>query len=124
MQRGLIGQRAGDDGLRVISFDVQAAEPGSPPAVEDALDADLVMGRAAGGAHLRPCRCPGWPAAAPASLAWGGPVMAAGRGHPPKVACGWNLAVMCACFLAAQLGESGRRMAPSSDRNEARWPAE
>ena len=46
MQRGLIGQRAGDDGLRVISS-MCTAEPGSPPAVEDALDADLVMGRAA-----------------------------------------------------------------------------
>src|ERR1700684_197165 len=108
MQRDLIGQQAGDDGLRVISFDVQAAEPGRPPAVEDALDADLVMGRAAGGAHFRSVLPLGVCCLLPGTLG-----ADAGPGRHPKVACGWNLA-----------GESGRRMTSSSGRTEARWPAE
>ena len=49
----------------------------------------------------------------------------AGLGRHPKVAYGWNLAVMCASIPGpAPLGEPGRRMAPSSGRTEARWPAE
>src|SRR5262249_29621275 len=49
VQRGLIFERPGYDGLRVPAFDLQAAEPGRPAGVENALDADLVAG-----AH----RCP------------------------------------------------------------------
>jgi len=59
VQPGLTGEQAGDDSLRARALDLQAAELGSPPAVEDALDPDLVRGRPAGGAHARSRQGPG-----------------------------------------------------------------
>ena len=46
------GQQAGRrDGLLAVVADLEAVEPGGPLAVQDAVDADLVMGTPSGGAH-------------------------------------------------------------------------
>src|SRR5207249_1852968 len=37
--------------LLALAADLQAVEPGGPPAVQDTRDADLVLGRPAAGAH-------------------------------------------------------------------------
>ena len=44
VQRGLNGERAGDDRLRAAIAEVETLEPGGPMAVEETLDADLVTG--------------------------------------------------------------------------------
>src|SRR5580693_10278572 len=51
VQRGLIGERAGDDRLRAVAAEVETLEPGTPMAVEDTVDADLVTRGLSGGAH-------------------------------------------------------------------------
>jgi len=51
VQRGLVSKQPGDDGLLAVVADLEAVEPGSPLAVQDAVDADLVMGMPSGGAH-------------------------------------------------------------------------
>jgi hypothetical protein len=44
MQRRLVGERAGDDGLAgLVAGDAQTLKPGRPAAVQDTLDADLVV---------------------------------------------------------------------------------
>jgi len=51
VQRGLVSKQPGDDGLLAVVADLEAVEPGGPLAVQDAVDADLVMGMPSGGAH-------------------------------------------------------------------------
>ena len=54
------GQRAGpDDRLLALPADLEAIEPGGPPAVQDTRHADLIPGRPAGGAHSTPSQRPG-----------------------------------------------------------------
>src|SRR5512132_1139127 len=53
MQRGLVSEHAEDDRLLVLTIDRQAVKPGSPPAVQDARNADLVPRRPTGDGHLR-----------------------------------------------------------------------
>ena len=42
VQGGLIGDRAGDDGVLHVRADLEAFDPGGPPPVEDALEPDLI----------------------------------------------------------------------------------
>jgi hypothetical protein len=51
VERRLVSEQAADDRLLAPAADVQAVEPGGPPAVQDARHADLIPGRPAGGAH-------------------------------------------------------------------------
>src|SRR6266542_5907027 len=51
VQRGLVSDQAADDRLLALAADLEAVEPGGPPAVEDTRHADLIPGRPAGGAH-------------------------------------------------------------------------
>src|SRR5579859_5535766 len=45
MQRGLVSQRPADNRLVVLGADLEAVEPGGPPAVKDTRHADLIPGR-------------------------------------------------------------------------------
>src|SRR5262249_44502054 len=54
VERGLVGEHAEDDRLLPLALDLQAIEPGGPPAVQDARDADLIPRRPAAGSHLIP----------------------------------------------------------------------
>src|SRR5690348_6192182 len=58
VQRGLVSEQAADDCLLALAVDVEAVEPGGPPAVQDLRHADLIPGRPAGGAHFRPSQRP------------------------------------------------------------------
>src|SRR5580692_11563101 len=51
MQRGLVSEQAADDRLVALAADLEAVEPGRPPAVQDTRHADLVLGRPVGGAR-------------------------------------------------------------------------
>src|SRR5215469_3654672 len=55
VQRGLIGERAGDEGLGVLARDLETVEPDRPVVVQGALDPDLVM-RVTGSRHWDPSR--------------------------------------------------------------------
>src|SRR6266487_6874262 len=76
VQRGLVGEQAADDRLLAVAADLEAVEPGGPPAVQDTRHADLV---------------PGWPICFPHLWTVGADARA---GRHPKVAWEWNLAVM------------------------------
>ena len=54
VQRWLIGQRPGDDGLAALAGDLETLEAGCPALVEDSLDADLVARWRLRAAHARP----------------------------------------------------------------------
>ena len=59
VQRGLVSEQAADDRLLALAADLEAIEPGGPPAVQDTRDADLIPRRPAGGAHPSSSRRPG-----------------------------------------------------------------
>ena len=95
--RWLVSEQAGDDGLLAIVADLEAVEPGGPSAVQDAVDADLVMGTPAGGAHSGSSQRPAWAVIASAAADGRGrglPVMA----HPRR----W-------CGLGPPAGQAARR---------------
>jgi len=52
MQRRLVSEQAEDDRLLVLTIDLQAVKPGSPPAVQDARNAELVPRRPTAGGHI------------------------------------------------------------------------
>src|SRR6266576_3882652 len=52
MQRRLVSEHAADHRLLALAADLEAVEPGGPPAVQDTRHAYLVLGRPAGGAHF------------------------------------------------------------------------
>src|SRR5262249_47935165 len=56
VQCGLIGEQPGDDRLRAVALDMQAAEPGRPVVVENTFDADFVVGRQSWEAHAQVTR--------------------------------------------------------------------
>src|SRR5260370_7505923 len=45
VQRGLVSEQAADDRLVALAADLEAVEPGGPPAVQDTRHTDLVPGR-------------------------------------------------------------------------------
>ena len=59
VQRGLVSEQAPDDRLLALAADLEAIEPGGPPAIQDTRHADLIPGRPAGGAHSTPSQRPG-----------------------------------------------------------------
>ena len=67
---------SGDHGLLAVVADLEAVEPGCSLAVQDALDADLVMGTPSAGAHLNSSR---WRAAIASPAADGRRSRGAGR---------------------------------------------
>src|SRR5215472_11614807 len=85
VQRGLVSEQAADERLLALAADLEAVEPGGPPAVQDTRHADLISGRVAGGAPCRLCFLHLWTVGADARA-----------GRHPKVACEWNLAVLAA----------------------------
>jgi hypothetical protein len=52
VERGLVGEHAEDDRLLPLALDLRAIEPGGPPAVRDARDADLIPRGPAAASHL------------------------------------------------------------------------
>ena len=56
VQRRLVSEQAEDDRLVALAADLEAVEPGGPPAVQDTRHADLIPGRPAAGAHPSPRR--------------------------------------------------------------------
>ena len=52
MQRRLVSEQAEDDRLLVLTIDLEAVKPGSPPAVQEARNAELVPRRPTGGGHI------------------------------------------------------------------------
>jgi len=59
VQRGLVSEQAPDDRLLALAADLEAIEPGGPPAIQDTRHADLIPGRPAGGAHSTSSQRPG-----------------------------------------------------------------
>jgi hypothetical protein len=53
VQSGLVKEPSHDDRLGAVVADLEAAEPSSPPAVKDAVHADLVIGGPPGAAQSR-----------------------------------------------------------------------
>src|SRR6266566_627086 len=79
VQRGLVSEQPADDRLLSLAADLEAVEPGGPPAVQDTRHADFIPGRPAGGAHSSPSQRPDGGAIASASARGPGravPVMA------------------------------------------------
>ena len=115
---GLIGEQPGDDRLRAIAFELQAAEAGLPVAVQEALDADFVVHAVS--SHPVPfvrvvvVRC---------TLR---AVAVAGR-HPTvhrqveSCACRLRTKVPTAGGISLTEGNQGSTMATSRDRPEGRW---
>ena len=81
VQRGLVSEQAADDRLVALAADLEAVEPGRPPAVQETRYADLILGRPVGGAR-RSCFLHLWTVGTDARA-----------GHHPKVAGKWNLVV-------------------------------
>src|SRR5487761_1388866 len=77
MQRGLVSEQPADDRLLALPAELEAVEPGGPPAVQDTRHTDLIPGRPAGGAHSSPSQRPHGGAIASASAR--GPGRAATR---------------------------------------------
>src|SRR6516225_9646459 len=75
VQRRLVSEQAEDDRLLALAADLEAVEPGGPPAVQDTRHADLIRGRPTAGTHDSSSQRPAGAAA-----------------RDPKVAWEWNLA--------------------------------